>query len=142
LNWRLPIAGVLLWPLQAAAVELRAIDVVTGTAGLSPSPIEIRNASAVPLACTAELAHWYSVELGGIQPEARKIIDLWFDAATGTYVILNHKQENMPVEALWCGMTGRAYETRALLALERHTGGQAKAAQLTCSIAGERLACK
>ena len=33
------------------------------------------------------------------RPAPRLQIDLWFEPASGAYLILNDKQENMPVEA-------------------------------------------
>ena len=142
MNWRLVIAGVLLWPLQAGAVELHHVDVVTGTQGLSHVPVDVRNTGIVPLSCTIELAHWYSMRLDDALPGGRAIIDLWFDPASGTYLILNGKQEQMPVEAAWCGLTGRAYETRMPITLDRGKGAAPVPRVMVCAASGEGLACK
>ena len=142
MNWRLVFAGILLWPTLAEAVELRHIDVVTGTAGLAHVPIDVRNTGATPLSCTIQLAHWYSMSLGEALPGGRTVIDLWFDPVNGTYLILNEALENMPVEALWCAIAGRAYQSRAPIALNRSAGAVPKPRELTCAAPDERLICK
>jgi hypothetical protein len=141
-NWRLVIACVFLWPLPAQAVELHHIDVVTGTQGLSHVPVHVRNTGVVPLSCTIELAHWYSIRLEEALPGGRTVIDLWFDQASGTYLILNEKQEQMPVEAAWCGIAGRAYETRMPIALDRSKGAAPMPRVMVCAAAGGSLACR
>ena len=60
---------------------------------------------------------------------------------TGTFVILNAGQDNMPVEALWCGISERAYKTRADIALDRSKGAAPKARQIACAGADGRLVC-
>ena len=142
MKWRLGVAAFLLWPIQAQAVELRQIDVVTGTDGLSHVPVDVRNTGVVPLSCTIELAHWYSITLGDALPGGRTVIDLWFDPAKGAYLILNGKQENMPVEAAWCGIAGRAYQTRTPIVLDRNTGANPQPREMTCTASGDRLLCK
>lgn len=142
MKWRLGVAAFLLWPIQAQAVELRHIDVVTGIDGLNHVPVDVRNTGVVPLSCTIELAHWYSITLAEALPGGRTVIDLWFDPAKGTYLILNDKQENMPVEAAWCGIAGRAYQTRTLMVLDRNTGASPQPREMTCAASGDRLLCK
>lgn len=141
MKWRLIVAGILLWPTQVEAVELHHIDVVTGTAGLSHVPVDVRNTGATPLTCTIELAHWYSMSLADALPGGRTVIDLWFEPASGTYLILNGKQENMPVEALWCGISGRAYQTRTAIELDRSAGATPRPREMTCAAKDGRLVC-
>ena len=141
MKWRFVVVVILFWPLQAAAVELRHIHVVTGTKGLNHVPITVSNTRAEALSCTIQLAHWYSMRLADTAPEGHSVIDLWFDPATGTYVILNAGQDNMPVEALWCGISGRAYQTRADIALDRSKGAAPLARQIACAGADDRLVC-
>ena len=139
---RLVAAGLLLWPLQAAAVELRQIKVVTGSTGLIHVPVEVANASGEAMSCTLQLAHWYSINLGTTAPGDNALIDLWFDTSSATYLVLNDSQENMPVEAAWCGLAGRAYETRSEIALRRHAGNNPVASKISCTAPGGRLSCK
>ena len=126
----------------AGAVELRPIEVRRGTEGLEPAPLSIANTAGVPVVCVGELAHWYSAELAAIATGATATIDLWFDPETGTVSALNEARENMPVESLWCGIAGEAYETRATVALAREAGATAKPRTLTCTMGDTRLTCE
>ncbi len=112
---RWAIACVLISASTASAVELHHIKVKTGIEGLVRAPVTVTNKAAEAIACTAQLAHWYSMGLGTIAPGKNLRIALWLEEATRTPVLLNDKQENMPVEAVWCGIAGRAYETRAAI---------------------------
>jgi hypothetical protein len=105
-------------------------------------PARIINNGREPLVCTAQLAHWYSTMVGTAAPGLGARIDLWFDPATGTYLILNDKQDNMPVEALWCGIAGRAYITRATINLDRRIGVKVAAREIICAASNDRLVCK
>ena len=113
------VAALLLSASAAHAVELHEVEVRTGTEGLSPVSLALTNAGDEPIACSADIAHWYSVELATPAPGAESRIELWFDPETGTFSVLNDKRENLPVERLWCGFAGRAYATRAQIVLER-----------------------
>ncbi|MEI5676709.1 hypothetical protein G6N74_10055 [Mesorhizobium sp. CGMCC 1.15528] len=125
---------------SAQATELRHITVRTGTDGLSPVSLTVANAGKEPLACNADIAHWYSVELTAVAPGKAAQIELWFDPKSGTYAALNDKRENLPVERLWCGIEGRAYATRSQIALDH--GAAPAALQLTCSDKTGRLVCE
>jgi hypothetical protein len=46
----------------------------------------------------------------------------------------------MPVEALWCGLEGRSYETRAALGIARTRHGPLPRAT-TCRVEDGRLVC-
>lgn len=125
----------------AGAVELKQIEFKVGTEGLRQSPLAVTNQGPEPISCTAEYAHWYSSGIGTAEPGRKLEIPLWFETATGTYVMLNARQENLPVESLWCGIAGKAYETRALLPLERKAGANAARRVLACSTAQGRTIC-
>ncbi|WP_237684086.1 hypothetical protein [Pseudaminobacter soli (ex Zhang et al. 2022)] len=120
---------------------MRHITVETGTKGLVSTPVSVINAAGEDLVCNADLAHWYSAEVGRAPIGGAAKLDLWFKPDSGAYFVLNDKQENMPVEALWCGIAGRAYETRFLLPLARHKGAEAAARAITCTDAQGVLAC-
>jgi hypothetical protein len=124
------------------AVELHPVEVRTGTEGLTSAPLTVANDASEPIVCVGELAHWYSSELGQADPGASTTIPLWLDPVTGTFTVLNDKRENMPVEALWCGIAGRAYATRSTVALARRAGDVAPTAALTCTMGTVRLACE
>lgn len=126
--------------LAAHAVELHHVKVRTGTEGLSKVLLAVANSDGEAIACSADIAHWYSVELSTVAPGARVPVELWFDPESGTFSVLNDKRENLPVERLWCGFAGRAYETRAQISLDR-TALPAERA-VTCAAADGRLACQ
>ena len=113
------VSALFLCASAAHAVELHHVEVRTGTEGLSPVSLTLTNAGGGAIACSADIAHWYSLELATAAPGAEMRIPLWFDPGTGTYSILNDKRENLPVERLWCGFAGRAYVTRSQIVLER-----------------------
>lgn len=127
---------------QVNAVELREIEVRTGTAGLTPVPLDVTNASEASLLCIGELAHWYSTEVARIETGATVRVDLWFDPKFGTYTLLNDSDENMPLEALWCGRAGRAYETRGRILLDRSPDRVPDALTLACTLLDGQVRCK
>lgn len=142
MKWTVIVAGIMLWPLQAAAVELHYNHVDKGTAGLTHVPVAVRNAGAAPITCTIQLAHWYSLNLADALPGGGTVIDLWFNPKSGAYLILNDKTDNMPVEALWCGIAGRAFETRTAIELDRSKGAAPKPEVMRCVAAQDRLVCR
>jgi len=139
---RLALVSFLVLATAAGAVELRSIDVRVGTDGLISVPLSVSNAASVPMVCIGELAHWYSAELARAAAGETALVELWFDPQSGTYTVLNDKRENMPVEALWCGLAGRSYETRGQILLERRPGKAPTALALTCTVRDGRLDCR
>jgi hypothetical protein len=126
----------------ALGVELREIKVRTGTRGLIKVPFAIINSTAQPVSCVGELAHWYSKEVAEIGEDAATQFNLWFDPENGTLTLLNEHEENMPVERLWCGYSGRAFATRSQLNLERREGIYPEMVRVICRADGERLLCE
>ncbi len=123
----------------AHAVELHHVEVRRGTDGLSPVSLALNNDAGEAIACSADIAHWYSVELATVDPGAEIRIELWFEPETGTYSVLNDKRENLPVERLWCGFEGRAYATRAQIVLERTALPTER--PVSCGGTANRLSC-
>jgi hypothetical protein len=124
-----------------AAGAAGAADPVRGTQGLVPLDYRIEAGGDRPLACAASIAHWYSTELGRVEPGGSLVIALWRDPATGAVYRLNEVGDRMPVERLWCGIEGRAWATGADLALERLRGDVAPALALACEPEGDRVRC-
>lgn len=125
----------------ANAVELHHVIVRTGTDGLDMVPLTISNAGKEALSCNADFAHWYSAEVATVESGKSARLELWFDPKTGTFSILNDKRENLPVERLWCGLSGRAYVTRSQITLERADAAKG-ARTVSCDAAQDRLACR
>ncbi|MFO1067800.1 MAG: hypothetical protein U1E14_04670 [Geminicoccaceae bacterium] len=124
-----------------AADAVAAADHARGTEGLVPFDYRIEAGGDRPLACAASIAHWYSTELGRVEPGGSLVIALWRDPASGAVYRLNEVGDRMPVERLWCGVEGRAWATGALLPLERLRGDIAPALALACKPEGDRVRC-
>jgi hypothetical protein len=127
--------------MTASATELHSIEVRTGTNGLDLLPLTVDNRAPEPIRCSAEIAHWYSLELVLAQAGESVEIELWFDPASGTYTTLNEKDENLPIERLWCGFAGRAYETRSQILLDR-SGASPAPQRVACANSAGRLDCR
>lgn len=125
----------------ANAVELHHVTVRTGTDGLAMVPLTISNSGKDALSCNADFAHWYSAGIATVEPGRSHRVELWFDAATGTFTILNDKRENLPVERLWCGLAGRAYATRVQVTLDR-TDAEKGARAVSCGMEQDGLVCR
>ncbi|MBL8584487.1 MAG: hypothetical protein JNL61_19970 [Rhizobiaceae bacterium] len=124
----------------AATVELHHIEVRRGTEGLTSMPLVVANTGMAPISCSAALAHWYSTVLAEIAPGTEATVPLWLDPKSGTITILNDKEENMPVEALYCGIAGRAYETRTVLVPDT-PGSWTGTRKVACAADADRLRC-
>jgi hypothetical protein len=127
--------------LPALAAEDRA-PVVRGTAGLLEVPFTASNQGPDEIACSAALAHWYSLDLGQATPGGTIEAPLWYDPSDGTIVLLNGSKDRMPVQALWCGFAGRSWATRSVIGLERDASRAPSPVRVTCRPEGERLACR
>ena len=126
--------------VPAAAEETRPIR--SGTAGQIAVPFSATNAGPERMACSAAVAHWYSVDLGEAAAGETVAATLWFDPASGEITILNASEDRMPVQALWCGVAGRSWETRSAVPLARKAGSAPGPIRLVCSSEGEQLACR
>lgn len=125
----------------ANAVELHHVIVRTGTDGLDMVALTISNAGREGLSCNADFAHWYSAGIATVEPGKSASVELWFDPKTGTFTILNDKRENLPVERLWCGLSGRVYATRVQIALDRADAAKGARA-VSCAMAQDSLVCR
>ena len=99
--------------------------------------MEVKNRSGRPIACSAQLAHWFSVELGSATPHTSISVGLVSDPVTGTVFILNDAGDRMPVEAAWCGFKGNAWETRGQLDITK-----AADTSISCEAVAGRLSCR
>ena len=136
-SFRFPFVAVA--SLIALTDLTNAAEVVKGN--LSRLSISIENVGDVPIECRAEIAHWFAAPLGIVAPKHDSELDLWVDASTGTIATRNEKQEFLPVERVWCGVEGRAYETRWLLPLERRLEAVPAPRRLSCRADAHRVEC-
>lgn len=128
-----------LFASAAGAAEDHAA--MRGSAGLVPLPFAARNDGGQPMSCAVDTAHWYAVDLGTTAPGTWLRQMFWTVPATGEVVILNAHDDRMPVEALWCGEAGRAWETRATIDLERRAHRPPAPLDVACSTVGPSLRC-
>ncbi|MEM8855755.1 MAG: hypothetical protein AAGD34_18780, partial [Pseudomonadota bacterium] len=95
--------------------------------------------SGGPLECQAAIAHWFSAELGHLEDGAAITVPLE-RMDDGAATLRGPTGEAMAVEALWCGLPGKAWQTRAPIALNRSAEARwpssivcRTGARLTCS---------
>jgi hypothetical protein len=125
----------------AAAAE-KAEPVARGTAALLALPFAAKNGSAGCIVCSAELAHWYSVEFGTAASSESVQATLWYDPRSGATFVLNALEDRMPIQALWCGLAGHAWATRAAIELPQRAGTAPTPLRLICTQAGGGLVCR
>lgn len=105
----------------------------------------IVNETAAPIACEAALAHWFSMRLGAIAAGEALHIALDRDGA-GALSIATAPNVAAPVERIWCGRAGRAWDTAATVPLPRADdaakGAGASAIVCTTRPAIARLTCR
>jgi hypothetical protein len=105
-----------------------------------PVTITVVNATAAPLECQAEAAHWYAFDLGIAQLNESLSIALLFEATTGTVGKPSHDGGMLPIETVYCGRAGRAYETRFVLPLR--TLAARGAATVRCHAGRDAVVCE
>jgi hypothetical protein len=134
----LSIGMAVVGPVAAEEVE----PVARGAAGLIALPFAAENNAPRPIACSAALAHWYSVEFGKAAHGESVQATLWYDPRSGATFVLNALKDRMPIQSLWCGFAGEAWATRALVALPQRAGAAPPPFRLTCTPDGGGLACR
>jgi len=115
---------------------------MSGTEGVVAVPFAATNQARQRIACTASIAHWYSLDLGEAGHGEAVEATLWFDPKSGEISILNAVGDRMPITALWCGLAGKSWTTRSPVALSRRAGEMPGRIELTCVRRRERLACQ
>ena len=126
----------------AHAPAEEAQPIVRGTAGATAVPFSAMNGGPGRIACSAAIAHWYSLDLGEAGPGETVRATLWSDPATGEVSVLNELQDRMPVQALWCGLAGRSWATRSAVPLARRAGEPPEPIDLICAPESDRLICR
>ena len=114
--------------------------IARGTAGVVAVPFAATNEGPERIACSASIAHWYSLDLGEAGQGESGQGDLVVRSETGEISILNEVEDRMPVTALWCGLAGRSWETRSPVPLTRRAGDAPAPIKLACAEKDDRLA--
>lgn len=127
-----------LWSRTAADT----IPVAPESGRLVRVPLTITNEDAQPITCPAELAHWYSVDLGTAAAHGSLTAVLWADPLNGTLFVANTKGEEIPVLRIRCGRADAGLENQAEVPLERHAGRVPLAISLACQSVNDRLTCR
>jgi hypothetical protein len=112
----------------------------------APAPtaerILVRNNSASDIECRLLAAHWYTpLPAASAPPGGQAELRFSFDASRGEAV--DDPVRQLPLEVLYCGRAGRAWETRStldlpVLAARAALDGTAK---VTCGDVGDALLC-
>lgn len=100
-----PSIVALIAALTATAVSAEYVPysgILHGTKGLSPLAFSIANDADGPVVCTAQMAHWYTAELGVASPGEAVTATLWHNPDDGVLALMNATDDQMPVEAVWC----------------------------------------
>ena len=134
------LLAILLLVGATSALAEESRPILRGTDGLVALPFRARNGGHAPMSCQAALAHWYSLDFGTAAPGESVQATLWRDPASGETYALNAKQDRMPIQALWCGVAGRSWATRASIALPSGAD-QRTTIQLDCAQDDASLAC-
>ncbi len=100
---------------------------------LTPVALGIRNETGAVLECQVLAAHWYT--LPGLALDAGGAATIRQYAADGVL----QTAAKLPIERIFCGFAGRAWQTRGEVDLRGLAMGEA--ARVVCRAVGEGVAC-
>jgi hypothetical protein len=103
----------------AHATELALIQII------------VANETPEALECQALAGHWFSFDLGSKAPHEKLPINMSYDPATGTVMMHNSRNEPLPLESVYCGYRGRAWETRFVFPLRTLAARAAQSGPVT-----------
>lgn len=130
-NWRQLIA--------LAAFGLMAPHALAAQ-NLGPFPVAIENDTAGPLACYAMAGHWYGFDLGIVPGGHVMHLPLSLRPADRTLSLQNSLGQPVPIQMIYCGVVGHAYDTRTILDLQSLI---ARRQHVTfCTLAGALPVCR
>ncbi len=116
---------------------------LTGAApAFTPVQIKIRNDTQAPMVCQILAAHWYTpLPIATAVPGADAVLALTFDSSRGQAV--DDPIRQLPLEILFCGCPGRAWETRSVLDLRMLAASAVTTGVATgiCRIDGNEMNC-
>lgn len=102
----------------AAWVALLVAAPATASQSLGPFPIAIENHTSAALACYALAGHWYGFDLGTVPGGHVMRLPLSLRAADRTLSLQNSLGQPVPIQMIYCGDAGNAYDTRTVLDLQ------------------------
>ena len=102
----------------AASVALLMTAPASASQSLGPFPIAIENHSSGPLACYALAGHWYGFDLGIVTDGKVMRLPLSLRPADRTLSLQNSLGQPVPIQMIYCGDAGNAYDTRTVLDLQ------------------------
>jgi hypothetical protein len=122
---------------------LSATTAWAGPAKLLSLRFTVLNSTESELTCQALAGRWYAFELGSEAPGRRFTVLMSLDPATDTVSMFNDIHEAVPIQTLYCGYSGRAWETRFQFPLHRLAGEAAPTGgvTLTCRSRKSALIC-
>jgi hypothetical protein len=132
--------ALLLFAGATSVLAEESRPILRGTEGLVALPFRAHNEGQATMTCSVALAHWYSLDFGTAAAGGSVQATLWRDPASGETYVLNAKQDRMPIQALWCGLAGRSWATRASIPLPGGSDRRTTIA-IDCARDGARLAC-
>ena len=100
---------------------------------LRPLTVTVKNISGVPLECQVLGAHWYAQPPLPLPPGRNVTLTL---SVLGDQLRM---EAGLPVERVYCGLAGQAWQTRGEFDLKRLT--LRPQAGVTCRDAGNSAAC-
>jgi hypothetical protein len=104
--------------LLAAAAVLFAAPPATASQSLGAFPIAIENHASGALSCYALAGHWYGFDLGILPSGHVMRLPLSLRAADRTLSLQNSLGQPVPIQMIYCGNAGNAYDTRTILDLQ------------------------
>lgn len=115
-----------------------------GARGAAPLPlhVDLVNRSSTALECHAIAGHWYGFDLGTIAVDARTPLPLSLDRATGTISMPNSLRQAVPIQWIYCGRSGDAWRTRAVLPLRSLEESNPPPSAIVCRDGKAALRCE
>lgn len=139
-----PIRGAFAAGLLALATGPAAAEDAAPEVTYLPVHVTAENQTGGPLECQAVAGHWYSFDLGTGAVGATMTFDMAVDPMTGTVVMWNSAMDPVPIESVYCGVAGEAWDTRFTFPLRRiaETAEADETSAFVCEAAAGRVTCR
>jgi hypothetical protein len=104
--------------LIAAAVALPIATPSLAAQAPGPFPVTIDNETGSALACYALAGHWYGFDLGTVPAGRPMRLPLSLQEADRTLSLPNSLGQPVPLQMIYCGTPGNAWDSRTVLDLQ------------------------